>query len=302
MKIGYLTTVIAIVLTLQAFAQKEKNKKINYWEKLCFFQHKEMGGFNANGHQFLHSLSQDKRLKLLMQFSDSKECKSISFAGWYQTPFFIFSIMDGFVAPNVTKDEFHNMSPKEQKKLMKLEEKNKKRMPDKDFNKIFNALTNKNNKKYNFFRFAMFVMFREEYRESLTKEQEKRVTNLALKLYNDKTECEPVRNECLHIVSDDLYWKLEKSIKSIMLSDANTEKAIKKEGFQKVLEKIKKSEFKLHPETIKKLQLFLKQGKEFCDYLEQVKKNKKISAVYRHTIDCALSQMQLLPLDPDTNR
>lgn len=298
-KIGYLTTVITIIVVfeLPAFAQQEQNKEINYWKKLCFFQDKEMGGFNVKGHKFLHSLSQEKRLKLLMQFSESEKCKKIPIGGWYKTPFFIFSIMDGFVAPNVTKDEFHKLNKKEQGKLMELEEANKKRMPEKDFNKIFNALTDKKNKKYAFFRFAMLVMLREVYKTSLTPEQEKRVANLALKLYNDKTECEPVRNESLCIVSDDLYGKLEKSIKSIVLSDATAKKAIKKEGLQIVLEKIKKNEFKLNPETIKKLQPFLKQGKEFYDYLEQVKKNEKTSAVYKHTIDCALSQMQLLPLN-----
>ena len=40
-KIGYLTTVITIIIVfeLPAFAQQEQYKKINYWKKLCFFQY-----------------------------------------------------------------------------------------------------------------------------------------------------------------------------------------------------------------------------------------------------------------------
>lgn len=307
MKKGYFITgfVVFLVFMLDSrlLADIEEKYDVNYWDKLCVFKDKKTNKPKPETkneiYKFLYSLSQKERLKLLMQFSESDECKKMKLKEWYNTPFFILSIMDNFL-PKPTPEEINKVQSLPEKKQWEIIKKYESLSKDEfnnGFEKIVNALTDKNNKKYHFFRFAMFVMFRGEYSERLTQEQAKRVTNLALKLYKDKTECEPVRNECLHIVSDDLYGKLEKSIKSIMVSDATAEKAIKKEGLQIVLEKIKKNEFKLNPEAIKKLQPFLTQAKEFCDYLEKEKKNEKISAVYRHTIDCALSQMQLLPLN-----
>ncbi len=301
MKNIYLITVCVGFSILIPTSRMLAKENINLWGKYASFYDKNFkkikNGKKKIYAKFLNSLSQDERLKLLIQCNESEYFKKTQCKDWYKAAYFIIFVMKGFVGPNITKEEFSKLSKKEQIKIREKEEQIRKKFPDKAFDKIFNALTDINNKKNNFFRFAMFFILKHgEF--NITSEQDKRLADLALKYYDDKRECEPIRSECLEIVSNSLKEKLVKSISSIMELDANIKKIIKEIGYIAVIGKIQKNELNLKPNIVKKLQPFLKQAKEFNDYLKVIPKNETQTEVFKFEIECAIINMNYyIPLN-----